>query len=251
MEKYIKQRLIAAVAIFTVFAIIYFINPIAIPHKICIPLFTLTIFSIGILPWPICLALAFSALGDLSGSFKYTDNETASQIAFLGQIGAFAIAHVFFIIYFYARGLKAKLAARPKTKKQKKARAAAPARAKGEGLYLALCLLLCVGMFYFVMTRIIIHTSGVIHTGAIVYATLIITMFFGALMQKDWIFGLGAAMFVFSDTILAWNSFVEPIAAQRYLIMIPYYGAQITIFLRVLWFSGKCANFAPAKAEIE
>ena len=55
-------------------------------------------------------------------------------------------------------------------------------------------------------------------------------MLASALYQKDWIFAIGALLFVASDYILAWNKFVSPIAAEKYLIMVPYYLAQIFIW---------------------
>jgi uncharacterized membrane protein YhhN len=39
-------------------------------------------------------------------------------------------------------------------------------------------------------------------------------------------------LFVFSDFILAWNKFVEPIEHSRILIMTTYYLAQYLLFIR-------------------
>ena len=37
---------------------------------------------------------------------------------------------------------------------------------------------------------------------------------------------------MFSDLVLAWNKFVEPLDYERYLIMVPYYLGQLLLFLR-------------------
>ena len=56
--------------LFAVTAVLYFIPAVAVPHKIFIPLTILALFSIKLTPWTITAGLAFSALGDLAGSFK-------------------------------------------------------------------------------------------------------------------------------------------------------------------------------------
>jgi uncharacterized membrane protein YhhN len=57
-------------------------------------------------------------------------------------------------------------------------------------------------------------------------------MLYFALMQRSSLFAIGAVMFVFSDFILAWNKFVDPIQYSRLLIMIPYYTGQFLLFMR-------------------
>ena len=57
-------------------------------------------------------------------------------------------------------------------------------------------------------------------------------MLFMALLQRSRLYAAGACLFVFSDLMLAWNRFVEPLEYERYLIMVPYYLGQIFLFLR-------------------
>jgi uncharacterized membrane protein YhhN len=57
-------------------------------------------------------------------------------------------------------------------------------------------------------------------------------MLYFALLQRSSLYALGAVLFVFSDFILAWNKFVDPIEHSRYLIMIPYYLGQLLLFVR-------------------
>ena len=53
-----------------------------------------------------------------------------------------------------------------------------------------------------------------------------------AMLQRSSLFALGALMFVFSDFILAWNKFVEPIPHRDYLVLVTYFLAQWLLFIR-------------------
>ena len=68
--------------------------------KIFIPLTILALFSIKLTPWTITAGLAFSALGDLAGSFKMGGG-TQEFYAFVFQMLFFALAHIFYIITFF------------------------------------------------------------------------------------------------------------------------------------------------------
>jgi uncharacterized membrane protein YhhN len=57
-------------------------------------------------------------------------------------------------------------------------------------------------------------------------------MLFSALMQRSSLYALGAVLFVFSDFILAWNKFVDPIQHSGLLIMTTYYLGQYLLFIR-------------------
>ncbi len=43
---------------------------------------------------------------------------------------------------------------------------------------------------------------------------------------------LGAVLFVFSDFILAWNKFVEPVPHRDYIVLVSYFLAQWLLFIR-------------------
>lgn len=208
-----RNRILVALTIFVITALMYFIPQVSIPHKICLPLLCLGLFSIGIAPWQITVALLFSALGDLSGSFKYGADASTDFIAFVGQMLFFALAHVFYVTFFLSQALKNK----------KKAQ-------KSDGIYLGVVLVVCVALIYIVMDKVVpCVESPVLSICVTCYACIITVMLFTALMQKDLIFGIGAALFVASDFTLAWNMFVSPIPGETYLIMVPYYLAQLLI----------------------
>lgn len=208
-----KNTLWTLVAIFVVLAVLYFL-PVGIPFRKCFPIALLFIASFWYAPWPIVAALGFSLLGDVMGDLHQ----------FVPQMGAFAVAHLFYIGYFLSLGLKNK-------------------RAKGapvKGWWFALATLFAVALFYFAAEKIIpFAPAGVVRTGMYVYAGVIIVMMWSALMQRDWMWGVGAVLFVFSDMMIAVNRFVTPVPDEKYLIMVTYYAAQLLIFLRAVKQAGR------------
>ena len=201
-----KKLLYGTVIAFLALAVLFFL-PVRIPFKQVFPMALLFVAGCLLQSWPIIAAVFFSALGDYFGA--------AHQ--FLPQMGSFAVAHLFYIGYFLSLGLKNK-------------------RAKGapvKGWWFALVSLFAVALYYYASERIIhFAPEGVVRTGMYVYAGLIAVMMWSALMQRDWMWGLGAVLFVFSDCVLAVNKFVRPIPDVRWWIMVSYYAAQLLIFVR-------------------
>lgn len=207
-EKHVKPAALAAAGFFVLFAAVFF-SPLQIPHKITFTLASAFVASLWLCPWQISLALFFSALGDYFGSCHN----------FLAQMGFFALGHVFYVWFFVRRWLT-------KVEKDRKL------TAKAKGLAFLL-LIMVAALLAVVFTKIVPCTpEGVIRTGVCIYAILISTMLYFALMQRSSLYAIGAVLFVFSDFILAWNKFVEPIEYSRYLIMIPYYLGQFLLFMR-------------------
>ncbi|MGN1212117.1 MAG: lysoplasmalogenase family protein, partial [Candidatus Cryptobacteroides sp.] len=58
------------------------------------------------------------------------------------------------------------------------------------------------------------------------------SMLFAALMQRSILYAVAAVLFVFSDMVIAWNSFISPVPNERYVIMVTYYLAQLLFYLR-------------------
>ena len=84
-----------------------------------------------------------------------------------------------------------------------------------------------------VFTRIYpLAEAGIIRTGVGVYACVICIMLVTALLQRSSLYALGAVLFVFSDFILAWNKFVEPVPYRHYLVLVSYFLAQWLLFIR-------------------
>ena len=207
-EKHIPALAWTTTGLFLVASLSFFL-PLQIPHKVTIPVAILTAASLWLCPWQITLALLFSAAGDYFGSCGN----------FLAQMGSFALAHVMYITYFIGRYFS-------KVEHDKKL----TSKMKG---YLAMVVFCTLALMTVVFTRIVPCTDpGIIQIGVIVYACLICTMMVTALLQRSSLFALGAVTFVFSDFILAWNKFVDPIPHSSLLILIPYFLAQWLLFIR-------------------
>lgn len=181
--------------VFNLLACLYF-SPIEIPFKLAFPLIFLTLCALRLSSWPIILAMGFSALGDWMGVCHN----------FWGQMGAFALAHVAYIIFF--------------------GRTCRKGMTWNAGI---------VALYGIVVGALIVpHVQGVLQVGVSVYILLIMTMCILAGMQKNLLYTWGAWLFVLSDTVLAWNKFVSPIESAGYFIMIPYYLGQLTLFIQSL-----------------
>lgn len=206
----IRTRPVALVAtgLFLSLSILYFL-PVEIPHKIAFPLFSAFVFSLWLTPWQMSAGLLMSAAGDYFGSCGI----------FLAQMGCFAAAHIFYIWFLIRRWLQ-------KVEHDRKL----TAKVKGQAM---MFLILVLGLLAVAFTKIVPCVQDlVIRCGVIIYAILICIMLFFALMQRSSLYALGAVLFVFSDFILAWNKFTEPIEYSRYLIMIPYFIGQWLLFIR-------------------
>lgn len=203
-----------ALALALILGIYYFIPASAlegiipealISHRTAGPLLILTIAGIFYLPPLMTAAMFFSFLGDLFGTYQN----------FIGQMSTFAVAHALMVTYFILR-----------LKKNNKGRSGRQKSFIYLGITTAVCL------FAFACIYIVPYApAGGIRIGASVYAFLICSMLATAMMQRNGIFTAGALLFVFSDAILAWNKFVTPLEWENFLIIVPYFSAQM-----LLWF---------------
>lgn len=176
---------------------LYF-SPIAAPYKIVYPLVLLTISSLGAREPLLTLALAFSALGDLCGA----------EGELLLQMGAFAAAQVCYLVLFARR------ITRPSSSR----------------LVLAMLVptLLLESAFVAIIPAI---EDSVVAIGAVVYALLIGAMVTLAGLSKGVAAWIGATLFVLSDFALAYSLFVAPNATLLHLSLVPYFAAQILLWL--------------------
>lgn len=187
---------IAISVVYFLLVCLYFL-PLGIV-KLAFPLAFLTLCALRFASWPMVMAMFFSALGDWMGMSHN----------FWGQMGAFAIAHVFFIIYF-CKALRENEASDGKWWKWS-----------------------VVGVYGLMVGGFIVPcVQGVLQVGVSVYMGLILAMCGCAWMQKNRYCAWGAWLFVFSDTILAWNKFVSPVEYAGYFIMVPYYLGQWMLFV--------------------
>lgn len=214
----VKTGAIASTVTFFCLAVLYFL-PIGIPHKLSFPLASLTAASLWLCPWQVTLALLFSAMGDYAGSMSGAGGPNWAQTCFLLQMGSFLCAHIFLIWFFTERYFT-------KVEHDRKL----TGKAKG---YLAMVVFCIIVLLAIAFTRIIPGApSGLVRTGAGIYACLICLMLLAAMLQRSSLYALGALLFVFSDFILSWNRFVEPVPHTDLLILIPYFLGQWLIYIR-------------------
>ena len=184
--------------LFFVLACLYF-SPLSVPYKGAYPLAFLTLCSLRYACWPMALAMFFSALGDWMGICHN----------FWAQLWAFAMEHVAYLYYFGCTCRKEWTTDKIGWK------------LGGVALYGVLA-----------GGLIVPHVQGVLQIGVSVYVLLILAMCALAWIQKNRYYALGAWLFVFSDTVLAWNKFVSPIEYVGYFIMVPYYLGQLILFVQ-------------------
>ena len=198
MKKYLTRPASLISIVFVLLALLYF-SPVAVAYKLAFPLAFLTLCALRFSTWPMVLAMCFSALGDYMGVCHN----------FWGQMGSFALAHVAYILFFC------------RTR---------PEERTSEGMKWKSAIVILYGVV--VGLLIVPHVHGFLQAGVSVYVLLILTMCILAWRQKNPYYALGAWLFVFSDTVLAWNKFVSRIEWAGYLIMIPYYLGQLILFVQ-------------------
>ena len=198
MKKYLTRPASLISIVFVLLALLYF-SPVAVAYKLAFPLAFLTLCALRFSTWPMVLAMGFSALGDYMGVCHN----------FWGQMGSFALAHVAYILFFC------------RTR---------PEERTSEGMKWKSAIVILYGVV--VGLLIVPHVHGFLQAGVSVYVLLILTMCILAWRQKNPYYALGAWLFVFSDTVLAWNKFVSRIEWAGYLIMIPYYLGQLILFVQ-------------------
>lgn len=207
-ESRIKPAALSITGLYLLLVVFFFL-PFDIPHKITPCVSALFIASLWLCPWQMSLALLFSALGDHFGSCNN----------FLAQMGFFALGHIWFIIYFIGRYFR-------KIEPDRKL----TGKAKG---YLAMVSFCVIALLAIVFTRVIPEVpAGILKIGTSIYAVLISSMLFTAMLQRSSLFAIGSILFVFSDFILAWNKFVEPVPYRHYLVLVSYFAAQWLLFIR-------------------
>ena len=201
----VKPMVFAVTALFLVGTAIFF-SPLEIPHKLCIPMGIIVVSSFWLTPWEIALALVFSLIGDYAGSCH----------DFMAQMGSFAIAHIFYVLFFIRRYIRKEYKLTSKM--------------KGFLFMLGIC---TATLLMFVFVKVVPSVpAGILRIGVSVYAILICTMLYTALMQRSVFYALGALLFVVSDFILAWNKFVEPVPYRTILVIGTYLAAQWLLFVR-------------------
>ncbi len=207
-ERHTRAVALTVTGLFLCVPVLFFL-PVEIKHKLAVPAGILTVASLWLCPWQMTLAFLFSTLGDYMGSCGN----------FIGQMGFFAVGHVWFIVYFVKRYFK-------KVEPDRKL----TGKAKG---YLTMVLFCTIALLCVVFFRVAPGApAGIVRIGICIYALIISIMMVSALLQRSSLFALGAVLFVFSDFLIGWNRFVEPVPYGDYLVLVTYFLAQWLLFIR-------------------
>lgn len=194
--------------LFIIFATMYFLR-VKLPLMMAWPLALLAFASVRTHSVKLTIAFFFSALGDIMGIMDFL----------LPQMGFFAVAHCFLIWFFVHRYF---------TKINPERRLSR----KNIGYITAASLCVAVIVVYAIATIVPAVPSPTIKAGVVIYSFVIGSMLFTALMQRSILYAVAAVLFVFSDMVIAWNSFIAPVPNERYVIMVTYYLAQLLFYLR-------------------
>ena len=144
--------------------------------------------------WAIPAALFLSAIGDYQGS----------EHNFILQVLFFALAHIFYIVDFLPKR---------NLSKRNKYVASIPY------IYAVAFLILLIS-----------HMNHAVEMVAVViYALIIATMGASALVMEikhKWLYVIAAVLFIFSDSVIVYNKYIEHIPNASLWIMTTYYAAQ-------------------------
>ena len=211
--KKLKAMVWISTVLYLGLALLYFL-PVEPPYEIAFPVAAIAIFSLWLVPVPMCVALIASAAGDLMGAAGN----------FMAQMECFAVASLFLCRFFLQRlFLTGKASVRNISAILTKKRVA----------FLTVTGICVAAILLMAMISIIPEVpSGVQRAGVAFYAIVVSLMFYSALMQRSIFYAVGAFFFIVSDFILAWDMFVEPVPCDRYLVMIPYFIAQWMFYVR-------------------
>lgn len=160
----------------------------------------------------ILLGLIFSLGGDVFLMFQGIDSGY-----FIAGLVSFLMAHIFYVWAFTITYLNNHVV--PLIKRQG----------------WVMILILAYGILFF---RAIKDDVGSLIVPIFLYTTVITLMLLMAVnrqgrvgLQSFWLIAIGAALFVASDSFLAWNKFVEPLPESHFLVMSTYGLAQLFIVM--------------------
>ncbi len=200
VHTYGKCVVIVTAAVFVLLGILYF-APVELPHKIILPVSLLACACFAMRYRLAAAAFLLSAAGDFMGSLHF----------FLPQLSFFALSHIMFVMCFV------RMLRRPVCR----------SAAMKVGVILPAAILLAVAV-----VKIIAGIPDIsLKIATLLYALIILMMFLCAVMTRRRTLATGAALFVLSDFVLAWNRFTSPIENAGMIIMVSYYSAQLLLFI--------------------
>lgn len=186
--------------LFAVGAVLFFTKAAVLPFKVAYPVLLLGLSTLLLHRkelYPIGFAFLLSAAGDVMGA----------KHQFIPQMAFFALAHIAYICWFLPRARRTP-------------------RILSLAVVIPLLLFLSIG----IVPNAPFPAECI---GVAVYGLVIAAMLYSVL-QYEGIYSIGfrcaALLFVFSDSVIAWNRFIGPVPARTYVIMVTYYLAQYLFF---------------------
>jgi uncharacterized membrane protein YhhN len=167
-------------------------------------------------PW-LLAALALGLVGDVALLFSpeqrpATEGAVDLDPAFLAGLGAFLLGHLAYLAAFAAHGL--------------------------HGWQATAGVLVVAGATGLAMPRVLrgAHREGGTALAAVVgiYAAVLALMVVFAFGTAAIATAIGAAVFLASDTTLAWNRFVQPLLRGPVIVIVTYHVAQLLIVIGLL-----------------
>lgn len=166
----------------------------------CLALFALTRLS-GPARWAMASGFSFSAVGDIL-------LELPAPGLFQAGMGAFILAHIAYITWFVRH----------------------PRLTPGRGLAMAGMVAFTLGIAFFLYPKL-----GEMVLPIMVYLLVILAMGIAACLGRVnnlWVMG-GAALFILSDSLIAFNMFAGPLPNSSFWVMLTYYLAQALLAIGV------------------
>jgi len=163
---------------------------------------------------PVSLALVFSMIGDTAGEMKVGDMAT---IAFACQILFFIFAHICYMCSYFSHS----------DLKNRKKRKNAPKDRRFIAAFIIIFYLAAIAGKVFVAIE-----SPVFMVACGLYLVALFGLGISTTVQdrdEKWFYVLGAMFFIFSDSIIALNTFVSPVPQSGLLIMSTYFIAQLLL----------------------
>ncbi len=150
------------------------------------------------------LGIIFCGMGDVFLTLSFSDN-------FVMGLGAFLTGHLFYVACFYGFANK-------------------------QHLVQKVFLITLISGVTTSMAVLVLPLAGELVIPVAVYICVIASMGIFATIswRKSFTHVIGALFFIVSDSMIAWNMFLEPIPYSRHLIMFTYYTAQLFIISGIL-----------------
>ncbi|MBQ0080191.1 MAG: lysoplasmalogenase [Alistipes sp.] len=205
-----NKKLLVVTIVFWALALIYFVNYLCGAPSLILNCIVKTspVLFLSVVAWLstrhsfvlLPFALYFSAIGDLAGELHL----------FIWQVAAFAIAQFTYAFTFWERSVLG----------------------RRNSAFVAILIAVSIAIGAMIVPHIVLAKERIFCIGYIILITLMCATTLVQECKHKWWYVTGALVFMFSDTVIAWNRFVEEVPGETFIIMLSYFAAQF-IFARL------------------